>query len=302
MIHDGSTWHLAVRVGDAALAERAMAALGTICGAVSAFEGALGNEWLIEGFATAEPDRDELKAAFLAAWIGHGAPPEPTVERLLQRDWLRESQESFPPRRVGRFFIHGSHFQGAVPAGSRELLIDAAMAFGTGEHASTEGCLRALDDLTRRRRYRRVLDMGTGTGILAIAAAKSGVARVLAVDIDCGSVRAAAVNFRRNRVANRVRAGWSAGYRSRLARRGAPFDLVCANILARPLAAMACDLSAVLRPGGAAVLSGLLASQEPLVLAAHRQRRLFLRRRIAIEGWHTLILRRSALHAEGEDQ
>jgi ribosomal protein L11 methyltransferase len=300
VIHDGSLWHVAVQVADAASAERAGAALGTLCDAVSTFECASGNGWLIEGFATGEPNRGELAAAFLAAWIDHGAPPEPTIERLPQRDWVRENQESFAPRRVGGFFIHGSHYRGAVPAGARELLIDAATAFGTGEHASTEGCLRALDELTRRRHYPRALDMGTGTGILAIAAAKSGVAQVLAVDIDGASVRAAATNFRRNRVASQVRSAWSAGYRSHSVRRHAPFDLVCANILARPLAAMARDLSAVLKPGGAAVLSGLLASQVPLVLAAHRRQRLFLCRRIAIEGWHTLILRRAALHAEGE--
>jgi ribosomal protein L11 methyltransferase len=301
VIHDGAIWRLAVQVADAALAERASAALGTACGAVSAFEIAPDGAWSVEGFAQAEPNRGQLAAAFLAAWIGHGVPPVPAIERLAARDWVRENQESFPPRRLGRFFIYGSHYAAAVPAGTRGLLIDAASAFGTGEHASTAGCLRAIEYLTRRRRYPTALDMGTGTGILAIAAVKCGTRRVLAVDIDGGAVWAAAENARRNRVSSRVRAAWSIGYRSRTVHRKAPFDLVCANILARPLAAMARDLASVLKPGGAAVLSGLLARQEPLVLAAHRRQRLFLGRRVAVDGWHTLILRRGVDRTEGDD-
>lgn len=300
MAQDGGVWRLSVHAPDVESADRAALALGTACDAVSTFESTPGGSWSVEGFVTAEPDRAELTAAFLAAWIGHGSPPVPLVERLPARDWVRENQESFPPRRIGRFFVHGSHYRGAVPAGARGLLIDAATAFGTGEHASTTGCLHAIDVLTRRRHFHSGLDMGTGTGILAIAAVKAGTRRMLAVDIDGGAVRVAGENLRRNRVRARSRAAWSPGYRSRTVRRQAPFDLVCANILARPLAEMARDLARVLAPGGAAMLSGLLQRQEPLVLAAHRNCRLFLSRRIAIDGWHTLILRRRGRRVEGD--
>jgi len=187
-----------------------------------------------------------------------------------------------------------------MPAGATGLQIDAATAFGTGDHASTRGCLLALDRIARRRRFRRVLDVGTGTGILAIAAAKTWRRRVFAVDIDGNAVAVARVNLRRNGVAKEVGLAWSRGYRSRAVARHSPADLVLANILAGPLALMARDLAGALAPGGFAVLSGILAEQANLVLAAHRAQRVYLRRRIAIDGWHTLVLGRSASDVPGE--
>jgi ribosomal protein L11 methyltransferase len=179
-----------------------------------------------------------------------------------------------------------------VPTGRIGLLIDAATAFGTGEHATTRGCLLALDAIARNRRMARVLDMGTGTGVLAIAAAKAWRRRVVARDIDPESVRVAAHNARRNGVAHLVTVRRSAGYRDRLVARAAPYDLVLANILARPLSLMARDLGHVLGTGGIAVLSGLLPWQENMVLAAHRRQGLRLRQRIVIDGWSTLVLAR----------
>ena len=290
---DGGVWRLRLGAPDAALAERAASALDAVCAGVSAFEIAGGPAWLVEGFAMSEPKRSELETLLLLAWAGRGEPPMPEIERLARRDWVRENQESFPPRRVGRYFIHGTHYRAPLPAGAVGLLIDAATAFGTGEHATTSGCLLALDRLARRRRRRNVLDMGTGTGILAIAASKTwhlGASAVLAVDIDSGSVRVAQENARRNGVAAGVRARWSAGYRSRAVQERRSYDLVFANILARPLAMMARSLAQALAPGGVAVLSGLLARQERFVLAAHRAQRLHLCHRIVIDGWHTLVL------------
>ncbi|HVM78207.1 MAG TPA: 50S ribosomal protein L11 methyltransferase [Stellaceae bacterium] len=284
MIRDGGVWRVSAEAADAKAAERAAEALEAFCAAVSAFETAPGGAWLVEGFSDMAPDRASLAAA-LAGSI--------RVERLPRRDWVRENQESFPPRRVGRYFIYGSHHRDGVPAGTIGLLIDAATAFGTGEHATTAGCLRVLDALARRRRFRRILDMGTGTGILAIAAAKTWARPVLAVDIDHGSVRVARTNLGRNGVAGRVRAEWSRGYCSRWVAARRPYDLVLANILARPLAAMAHDLRAALAPGGIAVLSGLIEWQAPFVLAAHRLQGLRLVRRLAIDGWTTLELRRA---------
>jgi ribosomal protein L11 methyltransferase len=231
-----------------------------------------------------------LEATLAIAWTGRvDGPPPLACERVPPRDWLAASAASFPPLMIGRYFVHGSHHRGAVPAGRTGLRIDAATAFGTGEHATTRGCLLALDALARRGPRRRVLDMGTGTGILAIAAAKTWRRPVLARDIDHESVRVARINAQRNGVAALVRARPADGYVTR-GISGRPFDLVCANILARPLMRMAPRLAGALAPGGIAVLSGLLARQERAVLAAHRAQRLVLRRRIAHDGWHTLMM------------
>ncbi len=298
----GAVWRIQLRTADAALADRAVAALEPVCRAVSAFEESGGGAWLVEGFSEVPLAGVKLATMLELAWAGRGPAPKPVIEKLPARDWVRENQESFPPRRVGRYFIHGSHHLGGIPAGAIGLLIDAATAFGTGEHASTEGCIRALDGLARRRRFRRVLDMGTGTGILAIAAAKTFGRGVLAADIDRGSVRVARENARRNGVARHIAACESAGYRSRRIRSSRPYDLVLANILARPLALMAPDLRRALAPGGLAVLAGLIDWQEPYVLAAHRAQRLSLVRRITVDGWRTLVLRRARIEPTEEEE
>jgi ribosomal protein L11 methyltransferase len=217
-------------------------------------------------------------------------------ERLPERDWLAENRRDFPPQRIGRFFIHGSHWHGILPASAIAIEIDAATAFGTGEHPSTRGCLLALEDLARRHRFRRPLDIGTGSGILAIAAARRLHRRLIAGDIDPEAVRVARHHTRRNGLAGQVRIVRAAGYRSR-ALRPATYDLIFANILARPLALMARDLKRAIAPGGVAVLAGLLPRQEALVLTAHRAQGLRLERRVVIEGWSTLILRSGGLRS-----
>jgi ribosomal protein L11 methyltransferase len=231
----------------------------------------------------------EIRLALLAAGAG-GKLEHIVEERLPERDWLSENRRAFPPLRVGRFFVHGSHWRGPAPSGTIAIEIDAATAFGTGEHPSTRGCLLALDDLARRRRFRRPLDIGTGSGVLAIAAAKRLHRRVVAGDIDPEAVRVARHHARRNGLAGTVRVVRAAGCRSRGLRR-ADYDLVLANILARPLALLARDLKRALAPGGVAVLAGLLPRQEAQVLAAHRAQGLALARRIVIDGWSTLIVR-----------
>ena len=275
---------------DAALA--VAAAFDAVAGAVSAFEideaGAL---WRVEAY----PKAPLLDAALeirlrLAAAAAGGRLINIAEERLPERDWILENRRAFPPIRIGRFFVHGSHWIGAAPAGAIAIEIDAATAFGTGEHPSTAGVLLALDLLARRRHFRRPLDIGTGSGILAIAAARLLRRPVLASDVDCAAVRVAAHHVRRNGLAGRVRLICAPGYRSRAVRRGR-FDLILANILARPLALMARDLSQALMPGGVAVLAGLLARQEAMVVAAHRAQGVALERRLVIEGWSTLIMR-----------
>jgi len=252
-----------------------------------------GERMLVEGTSRRPPDRAAVaaEAALLAAAIGM---PEPVVEveSLPPTDWLAWSLSGFPPIVAGRYFVHGSHYGGRVPAGRVGLRIDAAMAFGTGEHGSTRGCLLALDALARRLRRPRTLDMGCGSGILAIAAAKTFRVRPLGVDLDPLSVRFARLNARRNGVGPSLRAVFGDGYATRGVGRGAPYGLVFANILARPLSRMAPALRRSLAPGGYAVLSGLLVRQDAMVLSAHRAQGLRLVMRRTVGDWRTLVVRR----------
>jgi ribosomal protein L11 methyltransferase len=272
------------------------ATLDELAGAVAAFEIRSADAqnaalWRVEAYPRA-PLLDaalEIRLALLAAVAG-GKLQHIIEERLAERDWLLENRRAFPPLQIGRFFVHGSHWQGPPPSGAIAIEIDAATAFGTGEHPSTRGCLLALDDLARRRRFHRPLDIGTGSGVLAIAAAKRLHRRVVAGDIDPAAVRVARHHARRNGLAGKVRVMRAAGYHRRGLWR-ADYDLVLANILARPLALLARDLNRALAPGGVAVLAGLLQRQEAQVLGAHRAQRLVLARRIVIDGWSTLILR-----------
>jgi ribosomal protein L11 methyltransferase len=290
-----TVWRIAVELPAEAAAEMLAAALQTQAEVVSAFEIRPQGPWVVTGFTEAPPDPAALERIVALIAVALGIPsPDVAIEQLADADWVTENQKSFPPIRAGRYFIHGSHHTRPVPAGSIGLEIDAATAFGTGEHATTQGCLLALDALARRRRRpARVLDMGSGTGILAMAAAKTWGVPVLACDIDPNSVRVAAGNAAANGVGHLVTTETTVGYRAAAVRRAAPYDLVLANILARPLANMAGDLARHLAPGGTAVLSGLLGWQESFVRAAHRRGGLRFRGRIARDGWHTLILEKA---------
>ncbi|HEV2301263.1 MAG TPA: 50S ribosomal protein L11 methyltransferase [Stellaceae bacterium] len=249
-----------------------------------------GRSWVIDAYPRRPLLTPELVARLaLAAAAKGGALGEVEEARLAERDWLSDNRLRFPPLEVGRFFIHGSHHRGGAPAGAIGIEIDAATAFGTGEHQSTRGCLVALELLARRARFRRPRDVGTGTGILAIAAAKQWRRPVEASDIDPRAVSVARHNVARNGVKRLVRLAAAPGYRGR---GGRDSDLVFSNILARPLAVMARDLSRALAPGGRAVLSGILCRQESCVVEAHRRCGLALERRIVIDGWSTLVLRK----------
>jgi ribosomal protein L11 methyltransferase len=261
---------------------------------VGAFETDAGRAlWQIELLHQAEPDREDLAArlAPLAEQAGI-ARLDLTVVPVPSTDWLAHTAESFPARPIGRFWVHGSHVAGPPPAGFMPILLDAGQAFGSGEHATTEGCLLALDRLARTRRHHRVLDLGCGSGILAIAAARLWPARALAADNDPVAVRVARANALRNGVAHRVRALVSEGYANPRLRAAGPFDLITANILADPLCALARATARHLAPGGVVVLSGLLDRQAARVIEAHRRAHLRLVDQLATGIWTTLILTR----------
>jgi ribosomal protein L11 methyltransferase len=246
--------------------------------------------WRIELMHRGEPDREQLAACLAPLAERAGLERiDLTVAPLATTNWLARVAASFTPQRIGRFWVHGSHVREAPPAAAVPIRLDAGLAFGSGEHASTQGCLLALDELARRRRFGRVLDVGCGSGILAIAAAKCWPARVLAVDNDPKAVVVAQDNVRQNGVTGRVRVRWSEGYRSPAVRAAGPYDLIFANILADPLCEMARDLARQLAPGGSAILSGLFDRQANRVIEAHRAVGLRLRRSIQLEIWTTLV-------------
>ncbi|CCG42977.1 50S ribosomal protein L11 methyltransferase [Magnetospirillum molischianum] len=249
--------------------------------------------WFLEGFSRTPPDRAVVIAGLSAVAAANGIDVPPLeIERVPGIDWVLANLRDFPPISAGRFFVHGSHWRGKPPQGSVAIEIDAGTAFGSGEHATTRGCLLALDMLVRRRRRLRVLDLGAGSGILGIAAAKVWAPKVLCTDIDPPAVRVMAANADNNHVGARVRACVSDGYRNPLVARGAPYDLVFSNILARPLCRFAPDLAAHLAPNGLAVLSGLLERQERRVMACHEAQGLRLKKRILVDGWATLVIGR----------
>jgi ribosomal protein L11 methyltransferase len=257
-----------------------------------ASDNADGESWRIELLHSAEPERKALAArlAPLAERAGLRRI-DVTIVPVATTDWLARTAESFPAQPVGRFWVHGSHVTEPPPAGTLPIRLDAGLAFGSGEHASTRGCLMALERLARRRRFRRILDLGCGSGILAIAAAKLWPARVIAADNDPIAVEVARANAERNGVGHRVRALASDGYGNPRVRAGAPYELIVANILADPLCELARATARHLAPGGALVLSGLLDRQALRVIEAHRRHRLTLQSRIDVTIWTTLVLR-----------
>ena len=242
-------------------------------------------------FGTASLAEDARPARVLAILqAADAAPDDATVEPVCSTDWEAHAMAPFPPLSVGRLRIVGA--RQAPPHRRFTLCVDAGPAFGSGRHESTQGCLLALDWLARRRRIRRALDVGTGSGILAVAAARLWPARVLALDSDPLAVTTAGETVRRNGVSHRVAVVWGEGVRASTVGRIGQADLIVANIRAKPIAAMAPAVVWHLRPMGTAVLSGLLADEERLVLAAFRTRGLRLKRRIRLGAWVTLILTR----------
>lgn len=283
-------WSLSCTV-PAADAPFVEACLEPLCESLSVFVVEEDRILRVEGITPEEPDPALLRAALAAAFPG-GNAPEPAVAAIPPRDWLKENIVHFPPLRLGRFFIHGSHFEGEPPLGTLPLWLDAATAFGSGEHGSTAGCLQALQDLARAARPAVALDLGCGSGILAIALAKLFRIPVVATDIDPEAVRVAALNALQNDVGHLITAVTAKGYASPVVRAAAPYDIIMENILARPIRRLSKDLARHLAPGGYAVLAGLVVRDAPLVITAHRRQGLKLVRHITINGWRTLVFRK----------
>lgn len=257
--------------------------------ASAAFARADGN-WNVEVHFRERPDLVALRSLVTLA-AGQRCADTIAVETVAARDWVKASLAGLAPVEAGRFVVHGSHDRTRVPANRIGIEIEAALAFGTGHHGTTRGCLLALDGLLRHRQPRHMLDLGTGTGVLAIAAAKARHRRVLATDIDPRAVHIAGANARSNRAGAYVTALPSSGlYAPQIAAR-APFDLVLANILLLPLQRMAAPLARKLMPNAHVVLSGLLPRHANAALAAYRMQGLALERRIVLDGWVTLVMR-----------
>jgi ribosomal protein L11 methyltransferase len=243
------------------------------------------NVWRIDAFPTTE-EEDEGLMALLAEY-----DLKVTRDTLADADWLAMALSGLPPVRAGRFFVYGMHDRGRTPASTVNLRIEAGAAFGTGHHGTTVGCLQAYDQLIKARRFDKVLDVGAGTGLLAIAAARTGAKLAVGTDIDKPSVRISKENAKVNKA--NARFVHASGLSNRLVARNAPYDLVFANILARPLISLAQDIKRALVPGGTVILSGLLRTQERMVKAAYLSRGFKVRRRIHRDAWATLVLTRS---------
>jgi ribosomal protein L11 methyltransferase len=285
---------ISVTVPESAL-EAYEAAFSSVCESVGWFRDHAARTWQIEGVRRVGANETALRTALMVAAAASGVSAEPLREPIPAEGWLAASYASFPEQLIGRrFVIRGSHIKTPRVTGRITLALDAGAAFGSGEHGSTRGCLRALERVASRR-PRRILDLGTGSGVLAMAAARLLHRPVLATDIEPWSVRLARQNARTNGLGALVRPLLADGWRHRAVRANGPYDLVLANILARPLARMAKDLAKHLAAGGTVILSGILATEARAVLSAHRRHGLSLTLRLDEAEWTTLVLRAAPL-------
>ena len=251
------------------------------------------DDWLIRGYVEVKPDHGTV-ARILGETAAEAGIQLPfvTIERLPQLNWVQRSLQNLKPVQIGQFVIRGSHSRAQQNPSLIELVVDAGSAFGTAHHATTKGCLIALSTLAPTLTPSRPLDLGCGAGTLAMAIARLWKVKVIASDIDPVAVRVAMKNAGLNGLRTSLRCVVSDGLRSPLIRDGAPFDLIAANILQRPLLALSPSIVQNLVPGGTVVLSGLLDSQTSSIVATYRKQGLHLRQRFSIDGWTTLVMAR----------
>lgn len=249
--------------------------------------------WVFEATCDTPPNIDSFNA--LAQEVLGGAVSFRIDPLDADFDWVSKSLEGLKPVVAGGFYVYGEHDQNHLPAGLTPLHIEAAQAFGTGHHETTTGCLEAISRVLKQRRPRSALDLGTGTGVLAIAIAKRTRRPVIASDIDPIAVRVTTDNARLNAVGPNIFAVKAVGLNHRMIRENGPYDLIVANILAGPLAKMAPEISAAAMPGGTIILSGLLVRQAARIIAAYRQHGVILKQRIIRSEWITLWLEKPSL-------
>lgn len=257
--------------------------------AVATFEDAV--SWSLEAHFV-KPPREEPLRALIAGAAGPQAAASLVIETLTAKDWVKSSLEGLKPVAAGCFVVHGAHDRDRVPAGRIRIEIEAALAFGTGHHGTTRGCLLALDHLLRSKTPNRILDIGTGSGILAIAAARALRRPVLASDIDASAVSAARENAGGNHLRAWIEIIHARGLHARQFRDRAPYELIFANILVGPLKTMAAPACSLLARGGRIILSGLLPGHANAIICAYCAQGLALERRIQLDEWVTLVMRR----------
>ncbi len=279
-------------IGDEQAAKRVVDALAELFlegeAAVAAFERPDGR-WDATVHFEQAPDQALLRE-FVTSAAGADIARTIAFDTVEAKDWVKASLDDLVPVPAGRFVVHGHHDRARVPNNKLSIEIEAALAFGTGHHGTTRGCLLLLDHVLKARRPKRVLDLGTGTGVLAIAAAKALHQKVLASDIDAPSVEVARENAKLNGAGDLVRVIRATGFAAPDFAKEGPFDLVLANILANPLRQLAQPMVANLAPGALVILSGLLTPQASGVIAAYRARGLVPLRHLKIEGWSSLLL------------
>jgi ribosomal protein L11 methyltransferase len=292
----GSLWRTSFILDDG-LAQQVFERLDEMGLSVGMFEhegdgGFAVERWRMEIVEAERPKLDAQRSQLLELAAGLLSDlPDLAVEEVTETAWTDAMRREFPPVEAGRFFVHGRAQADQVPPGRVSVQIEAGLAFGSGEHATTKGCLLAFDRILPRRPWRRILDMGTGSGILAIAAAKATHASVLAVDVDPVAVEVAAENVRNNGIGDRVVCRAGDGFATPGVFHPRGHDVIFANILANPLVAMADQLAKALAPGGVAILSGLIDEQAARVEAAFRRVGLRNRRRLLIDRWVIITLR-----------
>lgn len=254
----------------------------------SAHENEATGEWIFEATCDSPPNIEsfvELAHQILGGDVAFAvAPIDPDT------NWVAKSLEGLPPVVAGGFYVYGSHETGPIPAGLTAMKIDAAQAFGTGHHETTTGCLEAIDRLLKRAKPRRMLDVGTGTGVLAIALAKRLHTAIIASDIDPVSVRTTFENATQNGVGKYVIPIEATGLNHRTITQNAPYDLIVANILAGPLTALAPAIGRVAEHGATIILSGILERQAPGVISAYALQGMVLTQKLQRKDWSTLML------------
>jgi len=289
-----STYRVSFAIGGEHAAKGVVDALSEIFfegqAAIAAFERPDGRWDVTVHFA--EPPDQRLVRELVANAAGRDIAEGIVFDTVEAKDWVKASLEDLVPVPAGRFIVHGQHDRDRIAPNKIGIEIEAALAFGTGHHGTTRGCLLLLDHVLKAWRPRRVLDLGTGTGVLAIAAARALHEKVLASDIDPPSVQVARENARLNVAGHLVQAIRATGFSAPQFVAAAPFDLVLANILANPLRQLAAPMARHLAPSALVILSGLLTPQAPSVIAAYRARGLVPVRHLRIEGWSSLLLRK----------